>query len=115
MFHLGSQSTSDDQRTELMIANRVRFADRTGTPTQRLLFRLYFVLGWLPAYTLARLVPRFGVRVGAGIAFRMFVLATRRPASGCANRRPTSGSFDRHTEANEGRGRGRLSRMSARW
>ena len=79
--HLVSQSTSGEQRTELMIANRVRFADRTGSKGQRLLFRVYFVLGWLPLYTAARLLPRFGLRSGARMAFRLLARALRRPAT----------------------------------
>ncbi len=79
--HLVSQSTSGEQRTELMIANRVRFADRTGSTTQRLLFRVYFVLGWLPLYTAARLLPRFGLRSGTRMAFRLLARAVRQPAA----------------------------------
>ena len=75
--HLVSQSTSNEQRTELMVANRIRFADKMGTPVQRLLFRIYFILGWLPLYTIARLIPRFGVRAGARMSGRLLLRALR--------------------------------------
>ena len=60
--HRVSQSTSSEQRTEWMITNRIRISDKLGSPTQRFVFRLYFLLGWLPLYTVARLLPQYGVR-----------------------------------------------------
>lgn len=80
--HLVGQSTSSERRTELLIWNRIRFADLTGTPVQRLVFRLYFVLGWLPLYTATRLVPRFGLRTGARMAARLLSRALRWTSAG---------------------------------
>ena len=75
--HLVAQSTPSERRAELMIANRVKLADKFGTRRQRLLFRAYFLLGWLPLYTVARLVPRYGVRAGARMSGRLLRLALR--------------------------------------
>lgn len=72
--HLVAQSSPSERRAELMIANRVRFVDKLGSRRQRLVFRAYFLLGWLPLYTLARLLPRYGVRSGGRISARLFRL-----------------------------------------
>ena len=61
--HRVSQSMSSAQRTEWMISNRIRISDKLGSPTQRFAFRLYFLLGWLPLYTVARMLPQYGARV----------------------------------------------------
>lgn len=79
--HLASPRTLNEQRTELMISNRVRFAGKIGTlTTQRLLFRAYFILGWLPLCTFVPVMPHSGVRSGARMSGRLLLRALRRTA-----------------------------------
>ena len=75
--HLVSQSTSTRRRVEFLIVNRVRFVELTGNRRERLGFRAYFLLGWLPAYLVFRLMPRQGVVDGWSIAFRAAAAALR--------------------------------------
>ena len=63
--HHVARSSSAARRTDWLIMNRIRFSDAVANPVQRLFFRAYFLLGWLPLYTVARLVPQFGSAAGA--------------------------------------------------
>lgn len=68
--HLVAQSTSRERRTEMLILNRIRFVELVGSSSDRLVFRLYFLVGWLPAYTMFRLVPRMGLVPALALAAR---------------------------------------------
>jgi len=66
--HGGARSSAPQTHVRLILQNRVRMMRaRAGLGTQAA-FMAYYVMGKLPAYTLARLVPRFGLRAGPGIA-----------------------------------------------
>ena len=66
--HGGARSSPPQAQVRFILRNRVRMMRaRAGLATQAA-FMAYFVLGKLPAYTLARLVPRFGLRAGLELA-----------------------------------------------
>ena len=66
--HGGARSSKPQDRLRYMMRNRIRMVRaRAGLAVQPA-FMAYFVLGWLPAYTVARLVPRFGLREGLLLA-----------------------------------------------
>ena len=66
--HGGARSSPPQAQVRFILRNRVRLMRaRAGLATQGA-FVAYFVLAKLPAYTVARLVPRFGLRAGIGIA-----------------------------------------------
>ena len=66
--HGGARSSKPQDRLRYMMRNRIRMVRaRAGLAVQPA-FMGYFVLGWLPAYTVARLVPRFGLREGLLLA-----------------------------------------------
>jgi hypothetical protein len=50
-----------------MIRNRIRFVRVTGSGLDQAAFLAYFLLGWLPAFYIARLVPRFGLATATRI------------------------------------------------
>lgn len=67
--HGWARSSKPADRLRFLMRNRIRVSrGRAGTAAQ-LAFMAYYVLGWLPAYTVGRLVPRFGLRAGLGLAF----------------------------------------------
>lgn len=70
MRHRVGASSDDAFRMRLMLRNRIRFVRVAGSPMENLVFVGYFGLLWLPAYTVARLIPRFGLRRGVGLAVR---------------------------------------------
>lgn len=70
MRHEGGASSSSAFRSGLMLRNRLRFVRVTGSAIENLVFATYFVGLWLPAFTLARLIPRFGLRSGVALAYR---------------------------------------------
>ena len=66
--HAGARSSSPQAQVRLILRNRVRMMRARAGPATQAAFIAYFVLGKLPAYTVARLVPRFGLRAGLGLA-----------------------------------------------
>lgn len=66
--HGWARSSKPADRLRFQMRNRVRVIRARGGPAVQLAFMAYFVLGWLPAYTVARLVPRFGLREGLRLA-----------------------------------------------
>jgi N-acetylglucosaminyl-diphospho-decaprenol L-rhamnosyltransferase len=68
MRHEGGASSDAASRIGLMMRNRVRFVRITGSWAENAMFAGYYVVLWLPAYTLARLIPRFGPRQGVALA-----------------------------------------------
>lgn len=66
--HHVSMSSTPARRTALLLRNRVRFVRACGTAVEQLAFLAYYTVGWLPAYTVARLVPRFGLTRGLALA-----------------------------------------------
>lgn len=68
--HAVALSSAPDLKAELMIRNRVRFMRMVASPAQQAAFLTYLIAGWLPAYCLFRLLPRFGPRRTASIAAR---------------------------------------------
>jgi N-acetylglucosaminyl-diphospho-decaprenol L-rhamnosyltransferase len=69
MRHQGGASSDSAFRSGLMLRNRLRFVRVTGSAIENLMFAGYFVGLWLPAFTLARLIPRFGLRPGIALAY----------------------------------------------
>lgn len=67
--HFVASSSSQVLRTRLMLRNRVRFVRSCGSRLDQVTFLVSFAVIWLPAYTVARLVPRFGLVQGIRIAF----------------------------------------------
>jgi GT2 family glycosyltransferase len=65
--HLVAQSSHPRHRVELMIRNRIRFVRLIGSGPNQAVFLVYFLLAWLPAFYIARLVPRFGVATATRI------------------------------------------------
>jgi GT2 family glycosyltransferase len=78
VLHHVSLSSTTEQRARWLILNRIRFSDLVANRWQRLLFRIYFLGGWLPAYAITRLIPRFGMAV----ALQMSWDAIRRASPG---------------------------------
>jgi GT2 family glycosyltransferase len=66
--HLVAASSPPAGKTELMLRNRIRFVRACGSTLDQVTFLGYFLSLWLPAYTVARLIPRFGLRRGVRIA-----------------------------------------------
>jgi GT2 family glycosyltransferase len=66
--HGWARSSAPADRLRFLIRNRIRLVRARAGAAAQLAFIAYFVLGWLPAYTLARLVPRFGIRAGLRLA-----------------------------------------------
>jgi GT2 family glycosyltransferase len=66
--HQVSASSPPAIRIQLMLRNRVRFMRLAARRQIHLVFLLYFLILWLPAYFLTRLVPRFGFRTSIQIA-----------------------------------------------
>ena len=62
--HGWGRSSAPADRLRYLLRNRVRLVRARGGIAANLAFGAYFFLGWLPAYTISRLVPRFGVRTG---------------------------------------------------
>ncbi len=68
--HVVSVSTEPRERIELMIRNRIRFVRATGGWLVQAAFLVYFLAGWLPAYVVFRLAPRFGLHEALDVASR---------------------------------------------
>jgi len=66
--HKGGASSDAAFRIGLMLRNRVRFVRLAGSRSENMLFAGYYLMFWLPAYLLARLIPRFGLRQGVSVA-----------------------------------------------
>ena len=66
--HSVAASSSTAMRLQYLMRNTVRVVRARGSLANQLLFVPYFFLGWLPAYTIGRLVPRFGLREGLRLA-----------------------------------------------
>ena len=66
--HRGARSSRPQAQVRYIMRNRVRMMRAQAGWTTQAAFMCYFVLGWLPAYTVARLIPRFGLSVGLGLA-----------------------------------------------
>ncbi len=66
--HGWAQSSRPEDRLRYIMRNRVRMMRIHGTTAVQAAFMGYFLFGWLPAYTVARLVPRFGLGRGLRLA-----------------------------------------------
>jgi GT2 family glycosyltransferase len=60
VIHEEGASSSPAERMAAILVNRVRFVKRCASPAQRIVFYAYFFGAWLPAYAVARLLPRYG-------------------------------------------------------
>jgi len=63
-------STRPIARVELLIKNRIRFVRRTADWPAQLVFAMYFLGFWVPAYLPLKLAPSFGWRASMGILAR---------------------------------------------
>ncbi|HYI23406.1 MAG TPA: glycosyltransferase family 2 protein [Candidatus Limnocylindrales bacterium] len=66
--HGWAQSSRPDDRLRYIMRNRVRMMRIHGSPQVQAAFIVYFVFAWLPAYTVGRLIPRFGLDRGLRLA-----------------------------------------------
>jgi GT2 family glycosyltransferase len=66
--HGGARSSKPQDRLRYMMRNRIRMVRARAGLAVQLAFMGYFVVGWLPAYTVGRLMPRFGLREGLLLA-----------------------------------------------
>jgi GT2 family glycosyltransferase len=98
--HHVSMSSTPIDRMSLILRNRVRFVRACGTTGEQIAFLLYYAALWLPAYTLARLVPRFGLTKGLSVAFGSLawnVRDARRGGWSLSRRRASIGRFSAAT------------------
>jgi GT2 family glycosyltransferase len=65
--HDVGRSSAPIDRTLFMLRNRVRFMRIAAGPAHLTFFLVYFIGFWLPAYLVARLIPRFGLGAGVGV------------------------------------------------
>ena len=84
------QSSSPALRIQYILVNRVRFMRTHAHGAELLFFVFFFFLGWLPLYTVLRLVPGFGVRVAARIAWVTVARNAREALAEGWRRRPIS-------------------------
>jgi GT2 family glycosyltransferase len=70
ILHHVSQSSAPLDRIEYMIRNRIRSVRIHGTAANQATFMANMVLGWLPAYAVARLLFRFGPVASARAVIR---------------------------------------------
>jgi len=61
VYHNEGASSMPIDRLAAILANRVRFMFLSASRVQQIVFSAYFFGAWLPAYSLLRLVPRYGV------------------------------------------------------
>ncbi len=66
--HARGRSSSSTDRVAWIMRARIRLIRARGSLATQPVFLLYYGLLWLPAYTVGRLVPRFGLRAGLHLA-----------------------------------------------
>lgn len=68
--HMVGQSLSSRARIAYLIGNRIRIVRRHGSAAEQIVFLGFMLVGWLPAYYAARLLPEFGLRGATAIVCR---------------------------------------------